>query len=178
VPPKGGPGSGIYKVNLRCEICTGQLPDLRIVEEGVCCTACTGRKQVAIKVALTDEDSEEEVEDVETPDQARVKRWQRVAQAAVKQSLRCASIYALCLRIDIGQPVPGMTVLHMLQCCANDAQKSCFDEFTAQNEDCSPCLIHLLTDSPGITLAKGHNSDTCPCVCPGRTLWCSGGRCM
>lgn len=52
---------------------------------------CAGRKQVVIEVAPVDEDSEEELEDVETPDHARQKRWQRVAQAAVKQSLRCAS---------------------------------------------------------------------------------------
>lgn len=50
---------------------------------------------MAIKVATVDEDSEEELEDVETPDQARIKRWQRVGQAAVKQCLRCV-LHAAC----------------------------------------------------------------------------------
>ncbi len=43
-------------------------------------------------MATLDEDSEEELEDVETPDQARIKRWERVGQAAVKQCLRCTSL--------------------------------------------------------------------------------------
>lgn len=51
----------------------------------------SGRKQVVIEVATIDEDSEEELEDVETPNQARMKRWERVAQAAVKQCLRFAT---------------------------------------------------------------------------------------
>ncbi|EIE20800.1 alpha/beta knot [Coccomyxa subellipsoidea C-169] len=51
-----------------------------------------GRKQVVIEVATIDEDSEEELEDVETPNQSRQKRWHRVAQAAVKQCLRQASL--------------------------------------------------------------------------------------
>jgi 16S rRNA U1498 N3-methylase RsmE len=46
---------------------------------------------VVIEVATIDEDSEEELEDVETPNQARMKRWERVAQAAVKQCLRFAT---------------------------------------------------------------------------------------
>lgn len=46
---------------------------------------------MVIEVATIDEDSEEELEDVETPNQARMKRWERVAQAAVKQCLRFAT---------------------------------------------------------------------------------------
>ncbi|CAL8467991.1 g7529 [Coccomyxa elongata] len=51
-----------------------------------------GRKQVVIEVATIDEDSEEEVEDVETPNQTRMKRWERVAQSAVKQCLRAHTL--------------------------------------------------------------------------------------
>ena len=43
-----------------------------------------------IEVAPLDAESEEELEDVETPEHARQLRWQRVVQAAVKQSLRRA----------------------------------------------------------------------------------------
>ncbi len=49
-----------------------------------------GRRQLVIEVAPLDADSEEELEDVETPEHARQKRWGRVQQAAVKQCLRCA----------------------------------------------------------------------------------------
>ena len=49
-----------------------------------------GRKQLVIQVAPLDAASEEELEDVETPEYTRQKRWQRVQQAAVKQCLRCA----------------------------------------------------------------------------------------
>ena len=47
-----------------------------------------GRKQLVIEVAPLDAESEEELEDIETPEHARQARWQRVVQAAVKQSLR------------------------------------------------------------------------------------------
>ena len=42
-----------------------------------------------IEVVSVSDDSEEEQEDVETPDLKRRNRWRRVAQAATKQSLRC-----------------------------------------------------------------------------------------
>jgi len=42
-----------------------------------------------IEVADIDEDSEQELEDIETPDVQRRSRWRRVAQAATKQCLRC-----------------------------------------------------------------------------------------
>ena len=51
---------------------------------------------MVIEVATIDEDSEEELEDVETPHQARQKRWERVAQAAVKQCLRFATPVTSC----------------------------------------------------------------------------------
>ena len=54
--------------------------------------AQTGRKQLVIEVAPLDADSEEELEDIETPEHARQLRWQRVVQAAVKQSLRRARL--------------------------------------------------------------------------------------
>lgn len=43
-----------------------------------------------IEVADIDADSEEELEDIETPDVQRRNRWRRVAQAATKQCLRWA----------------------------------------------------------------------------------------
>lgn len=49
-----------------------------------------GRKQIVIEVADIDADSEEELEDVETPDIKKKNRWRRVAQAATKQCLRCS----------------------------------------------------------------------------------------
>ena len=52
------------------------------------CAALAGRKQIVIEVADIDAPSEEELEDIETPDLQRRKRWQRVAQAATKQCLR------------------------------------------------------------------------------------------
>ena len=39
-------------------------------------------------MADIDADSEEELEDIETPDIQRRNRWRRVAQAATKQCLR------------------------------------------------------------------------------------------
>ena len=49
-----------------------------------------GRRPVVIEVVSVSDDSEEEQEDVETPDIKRRNRWRRVAEAATKQSLRCA----------------------------------------------------------------------------------------
>ena len=43
---------------------------------------------MVIEIVDIDADSEEEMEDVETPDGRRKARWQRVAQAATKQCLR------------------------------------------------------------------------------------------
>lgn len=43
---------------------------------------------MVIEIVDIDADSEEEIEDVETPDGRRKARWQRVAQAATKQCLR------------------------------------------------------------------------------------------
>ena len=48
-----------------------------------------------IEVVSLSDDSEEEQEDVETPDIKRRNRWRRVAQAATKQSLRCLAPFML-----------------------------------------------------------------------------------
>ncbi len=47
-----------------------------------------------IEVADIDADSEEELEDIETPDVQRRNRWRRVAQAATKQCLRSVLLHA------------------------------------------------------------------------------------
>ena len=47
-----------------------------------------------IEVVSVSDDSEEEQEDVETPDIKRRNRWRRVAQAATKQSLRLRAVHA------------------------------------------------------------------------------------
>ena len=52
------------------------------------CCGLTGRRQVVIEVVDIDADSEEELEDIETPDVRQRNRWRRVAQAATKQCLR------------------------------------------------------------------------------------------
>ena len=52
------------------------------------CCALAGRRQVVIEVVDIDADSEEEVEDIETPNVRQRNRWQRVAQSATKQCLR------------------------------------------------------------------------------------------
>ncbi len=55
---------------------------------------------MVIEVATIDEDSEEELEDVETPNQSRQKRWQRVAQAAVKQCLRWGPFVSVSAKVS------------------------------------------------------------------------------
>ena len=58
-----------------------------------------------IEVADIDADSEEELDDIETPDVQRRNRWRRVAQAATKQCLRWVPLH-------LGGGVMGVTA-----CC-------------------------------------------------------------
>lgn len=79
----------------------------------------SGRKQVVIEVATIDEDSEEELEDVETPNQSRQKRWQRVAQAAVKQCLRWGPFVSVYAKLSLPVCLENFKDMHKHACiCA------------------------------------------------------------
>ena len=70
-----------------------------------------------IEVVSVSDDSEEEQEDVETPDIKRRNRWRRVAQAATKQSLRLRALHAATHPDTLRNSPPG----HHLGCCCNAA---------------------------------------------------------
>ena len=75
-----------------------------------------GRRPVIIEVVSVSDDSEEEQEDVETPDIKRRNRWRRVAQAATKQSLRLRAVHAATHPDTLCNSPPG----HHPGCCEND----------------------------------------------------------
>ncbi len=73
-----------------------------------------------IEVADIDAESEEELDDIETPDVQRRNRWRRVAQAATKQCLRLDLQHARLLGTVTFQPCRPLRIpasdCHAMQC--------------------------------------------------------------
>ena len=79
-----------------------------------------------IEVVSVSDDSEEEQEDVETPDIKRRNRWRRVAQAATKQSLRLRALHAAAYPDTFQEPPPGHA-----ECCRQAAVNTMWTSYTA-----------------------------------------------